>query len=1272
MSTNLHGLQAGLEKIRSSSLSLREQGSSFERLVLDFLSQDKTYAPQFEKVQTYGEWARARGMDERDTGIDLVASNKDDAFFTAIQCKLRGDASTLAKREIDSFIAASDTKDFNRRLLADTAQGGMTDAVEAQMRHSRSAFTRVGIAELGNSSIDWWKYFAPHGVVRQQKKKTSRPDQKIALRDVVRGLETADRGRLIMACGTGKTFVSLKVAERLAGKGKSVLFLVPSLSLMSQAVREWTVESGLELHTFAVCSDTHVGKCLVRNEDTADIALHDLAYPATTDAKKLAEKHRLGPQGKMTVVFATYHSIDVISTAQRKHGFPEFDLIICDEAHRTTGATMDSERESPFVKVHDQARVQGRKRLYMTATPRVYVTRVKAAAKQKNAVLYSMDDEEKFGKELHLLNFGDAVRQDLLSDYKVLVLALDEDRIARDIQKKLSSSESLQLDDATKILGCYKALAKQGISDTEGEEPMRRAVAFCRDIKSSELFKDNFTAVVDEYLSHQADPAPLRCKVRHVDGTMNTAIRGAELDWLRGATDGENACHILSNARCLSEGVDVPSLDAVLFVHARKSKVDIVQAVGRVMRKAQGKKLGYVVLPIVVPAGVAPHEALSSNKNYSIVWDVLNALRSHDEELNADINKAEFGQRLKKIEIISEIEAVPENPPGKRVDIGGKERPIPIPMPMRNADLDLDYDSVQQAILAKIVEKCGTRDYWENWAEDVAGIAEKHIARINGIISDGDSEACRAVDGFLTSVRDTINSAVTQEEIVEMLAQHIITKPVFDALFAGGNFTESNSVSQAMQAVLEVLDRHRVAKEAEDLSRFYDSVKLRVLGVDTADGRQKIIKELYERFFKVAFPKMAERLGIVYTPIECVDFIIRSANDILQREFGKSLGDEGIHIIEPFAGTGTFITRLMQIGVISKEQLAHKYHHELHANELLLLAYYIAAINIEMTYHDLVSDGGSTPRYQPFEGICLTDTFQLDEGGGDLLDSQLKDNNERRQRQKNLKNIRVIIGNPPYSSRQRSANDNNPNLKYSKLDSRIQADYIQPSLTTGNKISLYDSYIRAIRWASGRIKDAGVIGFVTNAGWIESNASDGMRKCLQEEFSDIYIFHLRGNQRTSGERSRREGGKIFGQGSRAPIAISLLVKNPEAKTRGNIHCHDIGDYLSRTEKLQIIDDFGSVDAITAQGKWRAIRPNEYHDWLGQRDDSFYQHMAMGEKNAKTAVIFSNYSLGLQTSRDAWVYNPSKKALVGNVQRMIGFYNSERERYRQAGAGGGQT
>ena len=912
----------------------------------------------------------------------------------------------------------------------------------------------------------------------------------------------------------------------------------------------------------------------------------------------------------------------------------------------------------------------------MTATPRIYGDAAKATADKENTALCSMDDEELYGKELFVINFSEAVQRGLLVDYKVIVLTVDEAHVSSRLQNLLADeNNSLKVDDAAKIIGCWKALSKQGAeNDLMNTDPMRRAVAFCQVIEasnakskthkvSSKQIASMFQNVVEAYQEKEEDHNTLICEANHVDGSMNATEKESKLEWLKAETP-ENTCRILSNVRCLSEGVDVPALDAVLFLTPRNSQVDVVQSVGRVMRKAEGKDLGYVILPVVIPTGMAPSEALNDNKTYKVVWEVLQALRSHDDRFDAMINKLDLiGKDNKKMEVISITDKVAKKSDSKRKkkkETGSGQHTIGSNVESQQQDqiaLEFEVGEIERALYAKVVKKCGNRNHWTEWAKDIADIARTHITRINAIVNNPDNKKeVKAFTEFADELRDDLNDSITNEEVIEMLAQHLITKPVFDALFEEYSFASNNPVSLAMQHVLEVLQEHRLEKEADTLEKFYESVKMRAEGINNAEGKQKIVVELYDKFFRNAFPKMTERLGIVYTPVEVVDFIIHSVNNLLQQEFGQTLGSEGVHIIDPFTGTGTFITRLLQSGLISNEQLPKKYKNEIHANEIVLLAYYISAVNIEAVYHSIV--GKDEIDYKPFEGICLTDTFQLYEKE-DLISNHLADNSDRRKRQKAL-DIRVIMGNPPYSEGQNSENDNNDNVVYPYLDGRIRATYAEKSDATLFK-GLYNSYVRAIRWASDRLGDSGIIGFVTNGGFIDANFSDGLRRCLNEEFSDIYIFHLRGNQRTSGELSRKEGGKIFDSGSRAPIAISFLVKN-QLKTNGNIHFYDIGDYLSRDQKLEKINEFYSISGITDQNGWQIIKPDVHGDWINQRDDSFSKHIVVTDKKDAEVGIFQHSSLGLITNRDPWCFNYSKPTLSKNMSNMIDFYNQERIKF----------
>lgn len=1239
---NTTALEAVLSGMRSAAASERDKGTAFERLVRSYLTQDFLWREKFSDVWMWSDWPDRGGRG--DAGIDLVAKDAETGELWAIQAKFYDPSYALQKGDIDSFFTESGKESFSQRLIVSTTDHWSSKAEEA-LDGQQIPVTRLRLMDLADSTIDWSTYTADQATPPKHfEPRHLRPHQKRALEDVVQGFAASDRGKLIMACGTGKTFTALRIAENLAKQGGRVLFLVPSISLLQQTLREWTNHSTVPLRSFAVCSDSKIGK---KNED---ISVHDLQYPATTNPSRLAEHASVGVPGKMTVVFSTYQSLPVVAEAQAL-GFPTFDLIICDEAHRTTGVTLADDDESNFVRIHDENYVKGSKRLYMTATPRIYSDDTKSKADDAGAAVASMDDEALFGLEFHRLGFGSAVEQDLLSDYKVLVLAVDESYIASAFQQQLSDeNHELKLDDAAKIVGCWNGLAKRRMLQTapdgslleepesiDDPAPMKRAVAFAKTIKDSKRLTELFSEIVAHYTATSDDEDLLRCETEHVDGNFNVLDRNARLDWLKESTP-DNTCRILSNARCLSEGVDVPALDAVLFLNPRNSTVDVVQSVGRVMRKHPDKKYGYVILPIGIPAGMTPEEALADHQRYKVVWQVLQALRAHDDRFNAMINKIELNRAATdQIQIIGVGGGVdPET--------GGDSSPTAVQTVFAFPHLE-DW---RDAILAKLVQKVGDRRYWEDWAKDIAQIAERHITRIQAILADPATSVAEEFEAFLTGLRGNLNDSITADDAIEMLAQHLITKPVFDALFDDYSFAASNPVSKVMQNMLDALDEYALDKEAETLDKFYESVRMRASGIDNAEGKQRIIVELYEQFFKNAFPRMAEKLGIVYTPIEVVDFILQSVQVALEEEFASSLSDEGVHVLDPFTGTGTFIARLLQSGLISPAELERKYASELHANEIVLLAYYIAAINIEATFHGVY--GGA---YEPFTGIVLTDTFQMYEEGDPDDTLVFPINNERVEAQKRAP-IRVVVGNPPYSSGQNDANDANANVQYPTLDGRIAETYVKRSAST-TRTSVYDSYFRAFRWASDRIGDHGVVAFVTNGSWIDSRSADGFRKSLEDEFSAVWVFNLRGNQRTSGEASRREGGKIFGSGSRTPVAITVLVRKRDHEGPTRIHYRDIGDYLDRNDKLRIVHETASI----SHGPWEMLRPNSSGDWINQRDERYNSFIPLGDSKTKgreSQTIFKFFTQGLATKRDAWSTNFSRSAVCENMSRMIDTYN----------------
>ena len=1286
-----------LKKFRAESFTEKDKGTQFERLMKSWLLTDPRYT-QLTNVWLWEEFPSRKDFGGKDIGIDLVAKTELGDYW-AIQCKCYKETAVIDKPAVDSFLATSSktfldvdtlqSTKFSARLWISTTDKWGPTAEEA-LRNQDPPVNRVGLVDLDASPVEWDKLL--QGLEGKEALSEGKKPMKHQLKAISKAAEhykTNDRGKLIMACGTGKTYTSLVMVETLLEQKGLVLFMVPSISLLGQSLNAWASDAKKPIKAVCICSDSRASRKIQKELDLITDAPIDLAVPACTDPRSIV-RQLMGYRNHdgLVVVFSTYQSIDAVAEAQRellkstKGEYGIFDFIICDEAHRTTGVKVSDADESNFTKIHSNEYVQGKKRLYMTATPRLYGESAKIKASEKDCILCSMDDESLYGKEFYRVNFAYAVTNGLLTDYKVLVLTVNEEDIPQNLQSeiKMGLRTELNYDDTAKLIGVINGLSKI-IRGDEGRtweaDPckMKRALAFCSAIGdvSKPGTSKNVSAIMPEVsrkYKEQIENEDERKRVvdvstKHIDGSMNSSERNEILSWLK--EDGEdNECKVVTNVRCLSEGVDVPALDAVLFLSSRNSQVDVVQSVGRVMRnfrkgQPNEKRYGYIIIPVVVPQDVKPEDALNDNKYFKVVWDILNALRSHDDQFNAEVQKLSLNKKKEGKVTIGGVGI------GHNSLVHGYDQDEADAQVLNDSEvarqLEIRFGELKDGIYAKLVEKCGDRMYWENWAKEVGLIAQKFIERISRlVIKEGKYKA--EFKNYLDGLQKNINPSVDSEQAIEMLAQHMITKPVFDALFADYEFVKNNTVSRSMQSMIDVLKEEAFDKDTEVLDTFYTSVKINVGNIDNLEGKQTVIKNLYEKFFKGAFPKTVDKLGIVYTPVECVDFIIRSVNELLKSEFDTSLTEENVHILDPFTGTGTFITRLLQSGLIRPEDMERKYRNEIHCNEIVLLAYYIADVNIESVFHNLVK----RDKYLPYDGICLTDTFQLnEEGNRDIFSQLFQENSERVIKQKKAP-VRVIIGNPPYSVGQKSANDNAQNLSYPILDSRIEDTYAKASSANLAK-ALYDSYVKAFRWASDRIsqcEEGGIVAFISNGAWIDGNALDGMRKCFAKEFSSIWVFNLRGNQRTQGELSRKEGGKIFGSGSRTPIAITILVKNPAKKGKAEIHYHDIGDYLTREQKLKIIRDFKSINSRKME--WEIIEPNKKGDWINQRGDEFDSLIPLAPEkkfNMTTQSVFNTYSLGIATNKDVFLYSSSEEKLSEIVASMVDFYNLQRTKFHES-------
>lgn len=1264
-----------LDPIVNGSATTKEKGDKYEAACIYYLKNDPFYALFFSRVGTIAqalEWDDCPVHDTQDNGIDLMAQTAEAGEWWAIQCKCYDGEKDLPKGICDSFFAHAAFIDGVDSLMVMTTAKGPGKNLQKQIDASGSMY--IDTAKMAASNIDWAPFI--EGVPAGERVTYDlRSHQERAVAAIEEKWAEFDRCKAIMACGTGKTLMSLRLVEDWIGPAAgTILFCAPSISLVGQSMREWMGQSRVPMSSLVVCSDSKAS----RKDDVIPMTLDSFEYPATTNPESLYRSfkrcRRSNPDG-LVVIFSTYQSISVIHDAQAL-GMPEFDVVVCDEAHRTTGNALpgvSKTEASAFMKIHFNENVAAKKRLYMTATPRIYGETAKRKGAEEDYTIASMDDESIYGPTAYQIKFGEAVEQKLLTDYKVVVLTVQEDAIG-DRLPSLESDQgvnamSLEPSDIGKIIGCWKGLVDHGegapddatglggmlvVDDVETMvtdcKPLHRAVGFCSTINASKTITEAFSQIVEKFAEDEHEELPLKCELRHVDGNMPSDQRTRNITWLGGDV-AEDECRILTNARCLAEGIDVPNLDAVIFFNAKNSTVDVVQAVGRVMRRAEGKDFGYIILPIFVPAGMTPEEALDDSKVFANVWSILQALRSHDERIEAKVNALALQQEAEKNKVAGSA-----NQKGwdagdlklKQEEESQKAAEITQGVQMRLTFFPVER--WEKAVKTTLVKKCGTRIYWDEWAEDVAKIAQRHIERIGRLVREND-EVSGSFKTFLHGLQDSLNPSITEQDAVEMIAQHIITVPVFDALFGDFEFAKSNPVSVAIERFLGVLEEHKIeeASDSEVLDDVYASVRRRAAAIQSDAARQQLIRDLYEKFFKVAFKATSDKMGVVYTPTEIIDYILRETDRVLKREFGQSLADDRVHILDPFAGTGSFMAHLIESDLIPDEKLKRKYTREIHSNEILLLAYYIMTVNIEYAYHARM--GGD---YQPFEGAVLTDTFQMTEESNTLDDEVFYDNTDR-VRIQNALPIRVIVGNPPYSVGQTSANDNNQNEKYPTLDRRIAQTYVAKTTAT-NKNSLYDSYIRAFRWASDRIKDKGIVCFVSNGGWVDASSSNGFRRSLVEEFNSIYVFNLKGNQNTSDWK--REGGKVFDAGAKIGVAITMLVKNPDSEERGVIHYHDIGDYLSREDKLNLIRDF----AVNGDMEWAIIRPDRYGDWLNQRDDSFYKFAPMAvSKNKPPYGMFEIWSAGLQTNRDAWVYGYSQRSLSLRMKDFVHFYNGEVDR-----------
>ena len=578
----------------------------------------------------------------------------------------------------------------------------------------------------------------------------------------------------------------------------------------------------------------------------------------------------------------------------------------------------------------------------------------------------------------------------------------------------------------------------------------------------------------------------------------------------------------------------------------------------------------------------------------------------------------------------------------------------------QNGQIALDLDITEPARLIAALQYLFSYvppalDNWQTAVSDFKEHVPDLASALKALIDqrhETDPAFKAAFTDFYEICRTSINPELSQDAVEEMLIQHILTERIFRTVFNRSDFISRNIIAVEIEKVSAALMRHAMSRDMflEPLDRFYIAIEQAATLCRDFSQKQHFLNNFYEKFFQGFSEDVADTHGIVYTPQPIVDFMVKSVEHILKTEFDRSLSDTGVHIIDPFVGTGNFIVRLMQD--IQGTALEEKYRYELHCNEVMLLPYYIASLNIEQEYFQ------RTGAYLPFEGITLADTFELLEPEqGELF---TRENTERVNRQK-AADMFVVIGNPPYNAQQVNENDNNKNRKYPVMDKQIEETYVRDS-TAQLKSKLYDPYVKAFNWASKRIGEEGVVAFVTNNGFLDGIAFDGMRKHLAQDFTKIYHINLKGNARTSGERRRKEGGNVFDDQIRVGVGISFLIKKAETTSDpAEIWIYSVDNYLKTREKQKFLTNLG--DYTNVPMKQTTI--DKKHTWLteGLRSE-FETFCPMGSETSKKGMgdaegtLFKTYSVGVVTARDAWVYNFNRGALTENLTQMMEYYNGQ--------------
>ena len=1264
------------------------RGLVFERAMARLLP---IIAPDlFSKVYMLSEWPKLDDFfsNRRDIGIDLVGWS--DRGWSAIQCKFYDWHRPLDNDGVSKFLSATLDRDlFPDLFLVTTSAVEPTKVAQTKIAMCKSLHI-IDKQNLINSRVDWSNYeqlAAARGKINIVARKRPRSHQRAAIaaanEQITNGLS---RGQIIMPCGTGKTLVGLWLAEMFGGPSKAILYVVPSLSLMRQTLDVWRREQADRHDYLAICSDKKVAA-----PNSADIyEIMAMPVPVTTDPDILFHQLRQAKLDQTRIVLSTYQSLPVLADAIKRANFAGFELALADEAHNTTGVSSQSDSLGAFQMIHKDEFIPAAKRIYMTATPRLYKDKVKKKAYDINFDCFSMDDLDIYGPEVYKMNFKEAIEAKLLSDYEILLIEashdivsnLDRDRlysIASDYsqraldQNKKPPKTAKVFDEGTivTLLGCWDALADPttegvelgrrvgDISDRQGH--LRSAIAFTGTIFKSRWIarhdqdSDGFWEDLNQATRNRSSSGePLRLNVIHVDGTMPANVRERKKEILETTESG--SCNVLSNSRVFTEGVDVPALDAVIFLDDRQSVIDIVQAVGRVMRRTEDKKKGYVIIPIVVPPGKTINdETVFKDGHFQMVWNVVNALRAHDDRVTA------WATDIKSQKPIRIIRFPQSDPDSSDQDALESDRVSDIQR--RLFQLDDDYGA---KIASRLADRCGDRKMWPTWGEKAAVVCSNIQRLVEGSLDDPVIK--RKFDRLHKSLKKTISEYLTTEQVIEMASQHIVTHDLFDRLFTKQQF-KNNPVGSALSGLVDIFPPaviKQFKEELRPLNRAYASFTQLINEQKTFSEKVDLLREIYNGFFKKAMPETTRQLGIVYTPIQVVDSVLRLTNDICKEDLGwiDGLGQEGVNILEPFAGTGTFLSRLLTLQsggqyLIKKEDLQRKFSQEIHGTEIVLLAYYIAITSITAAYEERLLKMSIPEEPSPvFPGMVFGNTLMNKTGPQTELGGALATSNEVQFKRQNDLDVRVIIGNPPWSAGKKDATDEiKLKLDYSDIEKRVSATYKRAGLRSGKIAG--NLFVKAIRWASDRLANnqPGVIAFVHPVS-LANGAASSIRAGLMDEFSDIYMINLRGNIRGG----KQEGEPIFAD-STIGVAITFFVRKHKDKNLNKTQTINIAEVAKSIDRAQKLDWLKRLQL----SDFKSVLVDESCNWLDITGESYKKLLPVLSNKSKDSPdgVVHHSQLGIATNMDDYVYDWDRQNLEAKIKALLATYKRIQANYNRA-------